>query len=532
MAKNIVICSDGTGNSAIKGRGTNVFKMFESVDLNGHRFDHKLTAQVAIYDDGVGTESFKVAKVLGGAVGYGLSRNVKQLYKELCRIYDPGDRLFLFGFSRGAFTIRTLAGFIVTLGILKVASTTRDELERKVRKAYKEYRHCYRTSLMKLFLGAPEKSATQRYREAHSHGNESIAFIGVWDTVDAVGLPLNIANVVNTTIYQFKFPNLVLSSAVERAYHALAIDDERQSFHPLLWDQSGQQRPGQEIEQVWFAGVHSNVGGGYPKQGMSLVALDWMMEKAAAAGLRFVTEDRRYYAEHASVDDKLYNPRSGIGMFYRWLPRNIREICRRSGIAPTFHVSVLERIAHGTDDYGPGNLPPNALVTFTPTNDPSKNRAAADRSEAMRRVIADGHDNDCSLLDTVGGAVSLGRWSYRMLLASVFATLLVAAAPEGAAVVSWAALKALPSTIGGLVTSPIDSVTSISKRLIAQPLALGLVSAGLLISFALAWYSDRRIAGAYSRYWFARQKTLRQALKDLRLTGGVSTTPKKDPVGA
>ncbi len=134
MAKNIIVCSDGTGNTAIKGRGTNVFKIFESVDLNRHRFDPQLVPQIAIYDDGVGTDDFKPLKLLGGATGCGLSRNVKQLYKELCRVYDPGDRIFLFGFSRGAFTVRTLAGLICTCGILDTrapAQDTASALERR-----------------------------------------------------------------------------------------------------------------------------------------------------------------------------------------------------------------------------------------------------------------------------------------------------------------------------------------------------------------------------------------------------------------
>jgi uncharacterized protein (DUF2235 family) len=91
MAKRIVICSDGTGNSAIKGRGTNVFKLFEAVDLETHKFNPDATPQIAIYDDGVGTERFKPLKILSGATGWGLSRNVKHLYKELARVYDPGD---------------------------------------------------------------------------------------------------------------------------------------------------------------------------------------------------------------------------------------------------------------------------------------------------------------------------------------------------------------------------------------------------------------------------------------------------------
>ena len=114
MAKNIVICSDGTGNTAIKGRGTNVFKLFEAVDLNGHRTNLSLDAQLAFYDDGVGTTGVTLLKLLGGVAGVGLARNVRQLYRELSRVYDPGDRIFLFGFSRGAFTVRTLAGMIGT----------------------------------------------------------------------------------------------------------------------------------------------------------------------------------------------------------------------------------------------------------------------------------------------------------------------------------------------------------------------------------------------------------------------------------
>ena len=90
MSKNIVICSDGTGNSAIKGRGTNVFKLFEAIDLNGHKTQPELTPQVALYDDGVGTENFKPLKIFAGATGFGLSRNVKQLYKELVPICGGG----------------------------------------------------------------------------------------------------------------------------------------------------------------------------------------------------------------------------------------------------------------------------------------------------------------------------------------------------------------------------------------------------------------------------------------------------------
>ena len=101
-----------------RAAGTNVFKLFEAVDGNGHRADPRLTQQVAIYHDGVGTEVYKWVRIVSGATGWGLSRNIKQLYAELARVYEPGDRIYLFGFSRGAFTVRTLAGLITTCGIL------------------------------------------------------------------------------------------------------------------------------------------------------------------------------------------------------------------------------------------------------------------------------------------------------------------------------------------------------------------------------------------------------------------------------
>lgn len=127
MPKNIVICSDGTGNTAIKGRGTNVFKLYEAGDLEGHKTNRALTRQIAFYDDGVGTGRLRVWRLLSGALGWGLSRNVRQLYADLARTYDPGDQIFLFGFSRGAFTVRTLAGFMATCGIVDRARCPTDD---------------------------------------------------------------------------------------------------------------------------------------------------------------------------------------------------------------------------------------------------------------------------------------------------------------------------------------------------------------------------------------------------------------------
>jgi uncharacterized protein (DUF2235 family) len=355
MAKNIILCSDGTGNADIKGRGTNVFKLFEAVDLNEYRTNPELEAQLAFYDDGVGAKGSMMMRAMGNATGYGLAANVKQLYRELSRVYDAGDKIFLFGFSRGAFTVRTLADMIGKCGVLKGESfETATELRKAVDAAYRAYRAYYDSQLTKAVVrltgGSDGPTRVREYQETYEpHADVTIRFVGVWDTVDAVGLPFAIADTVNTLIYQFKFPDRLLGAHVLHACQALSLDDDRRAFEPVLWEvREGDQR----IEQVWFAGVHSNVGGGYPKQGMSLVALDWMLAHAETHELRLQPLDNQMFRGHASVDDMMYNPRAGLGLFYRWAPRDVRAYCDRSGIRhPRIHLTVAERIAHGTDDY-------------------------------------------------------------------------------------------------------------------------------------------------------------------------------------
>ena len=189
----------------------------------------------------------------------------------------------------------------------------------------------------------------------------SIEFIGVWDTVAAVGLPFDEATyLLDKFIFRFKFKDHSLNKKVKRACHALSVDDERQTFHPLLWEND------ERVEQVWFPGVHSNVGGGYPQQGLSLVSLDWMMEqvkakpdaKKAGTGLRFVKNDIAFIKDRKYAFDKLYDSRSGLGVYYRYKQRNIAKLCAEMGInTPNIHVTVFERIAHGIFGYAPGNIP-------------------------------------------------------------------------------------------------------------------------------------------------------------------------------
>ena len=185
-------------------------------------------------------------------------------------------------------------------------------------------------------------------------------------------------------MYPFKFPDYELSPNVEKGCHALAIDDERLTFHPMMWDERREDPRSGHIEQVWFAGVHSNVGGGYPKQGMSLVTLDWMMHRAEEKGLVFVNSERERYRHLQNVHDKLYDSRSGLATYYRYAPRDIDKTCREFGIEPKVHVSVMERIAIGTQDYAPGNLPAGFTIATTDPN----STALIENAEKLEEIRA------------------------------------------------------------------------------------------------------------------------------------------------
>jgi Uncharacterized alpha/beta hydrolase domain (DUF2235) len=467
---------------------------------------------------------------LEGAFGFGLAKNVRYLYMDLVRIYDPGDRIYLFGFSRGAFTVRTLAGLIAKCGILdRDKLPTTDALRAAVRKAYTTYRQSYRTVLgqflnrilVRLHLVRSDLDAMEDFKEAHSlPGDVRIHFIGVWDTVDAVGGPFHSSDVINAVFHRFKFPDHRLSDKIDWAVHALSIDDARAAFEPVLWEA----KP--NIEQVWFAGVHSNVGGGYPKQGMSLVTLDWMMQKAQERDLRILSDDRKYYWEHGSADDKLYDSRAGLGVFYRWKPRNMQELCERQKAAtpPAVHLSVLERIAHGTDGYSPGTLAPNAEVVFTPSNDPDPVKAAeqdsavAVRALAVKSALDETFAKTGSDLERVRGTLVIGRIAYYLYVVCCVAVVLAACVPANAGSRRnlWIVLKNAGKLVYNAATGQWAPVFESAKRLLTDPKLIGTLLAGFAVSGALAYYVDHKRSLVFSRYWHDARQNLRTALKGAR----------------
>jgi uncharacterized protein (DUF2235 family) len=231
MAKRrIVVLSDGTGNSAAAVWRTNVWRTFEALDLSN-------SDQVAFYDDGVGTSTFKPLALLGGAFGIGLKRNVLDIYKFVCRNYrDDDDEIFGFGFSRGAFTIRVVTGLLLDQGL--VQATNEIDLDRLATAAFNDYRRRkYHTVWWELFhrdRKIPPSSTAANNRQVNN-----IRFLGLWDTVAAYGLPIDeMTRGVSKWIWPLELPNRVPSPRVQRACHALALDDERTTFHPVLWDEA------------------------------------------------------------------------------------------------------------------------------------------------------------------------------------------------------------------------------------------------------------------------------------------------------
>jgi uncharacterized protein (DUF2235 family) len=269
MPKKLIVCADGTWNTEDEtDHGfpcpTNVTKIARALlpaDKNG-------VQQVVRHIDGVGSQVG--IKVRGGAVGRGLFHNVLAGYRFLYQNYEEGDQIFLFGFSRGAYTARSLAGLIRNSGILKRGEESQED---KAVELYRDYAP----------ETAPDGEVSVRFRAAHSYDSD-IEFIGVWDTVGALGIPGLDGSFRILKGLDWQFHDVSLSSKVKNAFHALAIHEHRTEFMPTLWEKKEDAPAGQILEQVWFSGVHSDVGGGYPQAGLSDVALQWMMDKAEKEG--------------------------------------------------------------------------------------------------------------------------------------------------------------------------------------------------------------------------------------------------------
>ncbi|PLX95725.1 MAG: hypothetical protein C0619_00745 [Desulfuromonas sp.] len=330
MQKRIVICADGTWNRPEKNPGkdfpTNVLKLARAVQPVG---DDGVPQQV-FYDWGVGSY---YDPVIGGATGKGLHKNIMDDYRYIVQNYSPGDELYLFGFSRGAYTIRSLCGMINNCGIL-----TRPDAA-LIQKAFDLYK-----SRGRAYAPRGEKSIA--FRNEHAHPSREVQFVGVWDTVGAMGIPISFLGLFDD---KDEFYDTKLGRNVRIARHAMAIDEHRKDFEPTIW----QPRDGTDMQQVWFAGAHSNVGGSYKpdKDGslLSDIALDWMVAEARKSGL--TVEGHLEQGINGNPLATLHNSRRS---FYRVKEKYYRPIGHGKG-AVLIHSSVKERWERD-GEYRPDNL--------------------------------------------------------------------------------------------------------------------------------------------------------------------------------
>lgn len=265
MMKRIILCFDGTWNTpndhsdVESGANTNVRKLYNSIPGQ----DQHGIKQHAHYIPGVGDRWYN--RVRGGVFGVGLDERIKQGYRHLVDQYDDGDEIYVIGFSRGAYTARSLVGMIRNVGLLTRAS------RREVNAAYELYR---------TRDEGPDSPVAQTFRDRYSRP-ATIKCLGVWDTVGALGVPLRSFGWFNSRRYEFH--DTELSGIVKNALHAVAIDEHRSSFQPTLWDPK--EKPNQSVKQVWFSGAHADVGGGYHRANLSDITLRWMADWLAENGL-------------------------------------------------------------------------------------------------------------------------------------------------------------------------------------------------------------------------------------------------------
>jgi uncharacterized protein (DUF2235 family) len=330
MAKNIVVFSDGTGQKGGTGNNTNVYKTFNLI------LDRS-PEQTSFYDKGLGT-GFR--KFTGSVFGRGFGENVRQCYQFIFENYQHDDDIFLFGFSRGAATVRSLTGFIHLFGILP---KSRGGL---VDEAWKIYKISDQTK---------RQEAAKKFHSANHTMWATVKFLGVWDTVASLGVPDTRFDKVLNWIAPHGFHNFKLSNSVINACHALSIDDERQNFSPIYIDPESNRES--ELKQVWFMGMHTDVGGGYAEKELSDIVLEWMIGYAVKHGLRIYADSKRPNGLCTpNPNGHMHDSRNKTWKKFVFKKRQ-RKWPRRYGKPPVIHQSVELRTASITNKSNGGYEP-------------------------------------------------------------------------------------------------------------------------------------------------------------------------------
>lgn len=376
MGKQIIFCADGTWNGPGDSSGTadidgaaqqdpilddevtNVVKLF--VNLRGQvtagtQGLHNETEmvckdaagnvlQVAKYLHGVGDSKNVARKVLGGVFGVGVIARIVRGYTFISRNYEPGDSIHITGFSRGAYTARALAGMIAKVGLLNPKTYNVDDKDEAYRRGYAAWVKAKGFSFEgKSFLSnllstvvqlAEGVVSTVSLKPNDLIPGVRIRSVGVWDTVGSMGIP---DYVKGSRRDLFTFVDQKLSPLVDRGFHAMALDEMRRDFPITRWDADPR------IEEAWFIGAHSDVGGGYPavECGLSDIALDWMMQKLQSVGV-LLAEPLVHKPDLSPCNQAFHTPWSKP-------PFNIDARLRKQRPGDVFDPSVKERWGRDAD---------------------------------------------------------------------------------------------------------------------------------------------------------------------------------------
>lgn len=328
---------DGTWND--QKDDTNVWALKELV-LCGDGSE-----QVCYYEEGVGNRFME--KLRGGAFGFGISRNIQDGYEWLGTNYKGAEEVYVFGFSRGAYTARSLVGLIRKCGILKQPS------KENVTAAYEIYRDK---------TVDPDSAKANAFRAANSWptwdkdlspNGTRIKFIGVWDTVGALGIP--ISGIPFSRDY-YQFHDTALSKIVDYAYHAVSIDENRKDYEPTLWTEVKPENI--EVLQCWFAGAHADVGGGYTDGTLQNIPLRWMQARATAVGLKFSSEAKPIPDAYlGKVHDSFWSFMFGLYGITHFGKRYYRPMLKSGTNTESIDSSVRQRQNNAATKYNPPNLP-------------------------------------------------------------------------------------------------------------------------------------------------------------------------------
>lgn len=317
---NIVICADGTWNRPEEdiedNFPTNVLRLARAIRPSANALK-----QHVFYDWGLGSYHNNIS---AGTTGKGIHKNILDGYRYIVQNYAVNDKIFLFGFSRGAYTVRALCGLINNCGILKRVDA------RLISKAWKMYKSPTDNN-------HPDGDAAKTFRNKHCHRSKKVHFVGAWDTVGALGIPFSLMGLFEK---HDEFYDTKMGSNVSITRHAVAIDEQREDFEPTIWTP----RTGVDTKQVWFAGVHTDIGGSYPPDKhtgirSSDTPLAWMLDEAKNAGLKIEPHLRASLTD--GTQGKLHKSRNHVFRFKSPLHRPVLVKDKPTKIHPSVRSRYL-----------------------------------------------------------------------------------------------------------------------------------------------------------------------------------------------